>query len=390
MVVWIESAMEGGGDDQSLLSFLMECAPLMATYAQAQQTIATRHHTPHPSANEVCPLDVQHALRACHNVHLEFLQKFVVGHPKTPHSIVSSSSSQPPAPGSCSECQTLSSIVEVEDDATWVCTTCGAVQSYGSFARNGGFGIDESNRRQRGSSKPYRYDPNAYFRRSLNEVQGIHTCVLPAALLAKCRADIRKRYIDVSHVGPNTTRAILKRVKESRYYRCRWALAKKLNPTYEPIRLSSSTMDRMMALFRGMTIRFPHLIKKLNLNRKILPNYPTFTRRALLFLGFPKEAAIFKPLKSHKRKRLQFMLLDLIFMDLVKSTSVRRPPILLQTKQTTHSMGKPRASLQQRKRKRSQLLDQQRCGISSQKPVSYKFSKREKRVLSALRRKNLN
>lgn len=387
-VSYFESGMDGGSDD-TLVQFLLECAPMLARYAQAKEQIhGGRDDIPHPHHERVTPNPkVTQALQTCHQIHQEFIMRYVRSTP--------TSCTAPPItiPTTCEGCLTTSTMVDDMDGATYTCTTCGQQKSYG-IAADGGYAFDD----QKKGSVPYMYDPNVYFGKCLDEAQSVHKGILPWTLLRDLRDDFQKRNIQYHAVKPDVVRAALKRLGKPRYYHCRWAITKQINPTYVPLELSGHIVQKLKALFRGMLVRFPRIVAMLGMRRKNLPSYPFFTQQGLLFLKCPVEARAFRALKSHKRHQLQSMLLQMIFLDFDHKIMAipLSSPIRIRVRHTTHSMGparprfgtsKPPSNRHHHSRQKQKQKQAQRRKTAIQKIQDYPFSAQEKRVLRFWKRR---
>lgn len=303
-VSWIESEMETSGPRQdNTIEFLLTVQPLLHRYSTAALFIARNQFIAHP-IGKITP-QIQQALDVCEQVHQEFLQRFspsdALRTPIETYPIV------------CDSCGALSSFVDVHKDATLVCVECGmSIRYYIAHGRNALSHMDQLIR----APASYTYQPIKYFRKILEETQGIHHGRLPPKLISDLQHDLKIHSIKIHEIRPELIYASLKRLRQPQYYPCRWALTKRLNPYYTPIRMPDDLIDQLFALFQGMITRFPSVIKKLGLRRKNLPSIPYFAKDSLLYLGYPHFAKEFSALKSLKRHRIQTLILKIVFISL--------------------------------------------------------------------------
>lgn len=309
----IESEMESdtpAHTQTATVDFLLKVAPMLLHYEEAKRKIATYQLIAHPQSTDC--LEINEALTTCFEIHQDFLRQFS---PKdavrTHHGF----------PTHCKECGSFNSFVDDRATATYPCTVCGLVIRYDiAMGKNCMSHADQLIR----APCSYMYDPNKYFRKCLEESQGIHRGSFPAELLTSLRTDFRIRGIPSYAIVPSLVRESLKRLRRPIFYPCRWALAKRLNKSYAPMRLPYELIERLAALFRGMTCQFPNVIKKLRLRRKNLPSIPTFAQAALLHWGYPQFATEFTALKSEPRQKLQSLILKMIFVALSVPTTPRQ------------------------------------------------------------------
>lgn len=313
LVDWIESEMDSDAtpnQQHATMAFLLKTGPLLKRYEDAKRKISTYDTLiAHPCAPNTMMVghgnhEIDEALTECYNIHQEFLQYCSPGDVVQHHDEF---------PIYCEECGSDNSFVDDRENAINVCTVCGIEQRYDIAPGKAGLSHADQLRR---APVSYVYDPIKYFRKCLDEVQGVHRGTFPPWLLDTLRNDFRIRGINSDDVNPTEVRASLKRLRCRTFYPNRWILAKRLNPRYMPIQMPHELVERLVAFFQGMTTRFRHVIKTLHLQRRNLPSIPTFTRTTLLQWGYPRFAEEFPPLKSISRQKLQALILKLIFVAL--------------------------------------------------------------------------
>lgn len=321
LVSWIESGMDIVGktpdEEDPSISFLLQVAPLLHRYETAKQKI-NAHHTIAHHQGDTCPpartADIEQALQDCFDIHQEFLQRFCPSQAVVP----------PPTglPVQCPGCHQPSTFVDIRESASYNCTSCGLVEPYSFPAGKESLSYADQHNR---APSPYMYRPDVYFRKILDEAQGLHRGSFPPELLPQLDADLKKRHVCTRDISPTEIRAALKRLRKPEFYPCRWYLAMRLNSSFQPISIPHPVMQQCLALFSGMRKQFPRVIQLLHLHRTNLPSYPFLAQQMLLQLGYPQFAAVFGSLKSEKRHRIQSIILTMIFVALL-------PPPRLGTK----------------------------------------------------------
>lgn len=361
-VSWFESAMEGAqdGGPNEMTTFLLDCAPLLAKYNEAKAKVNPSHMVAHmvgPANDEQLQ-----GLQDCENIFQEFQRLYF--RPKQKAEIQSY----------CQICQGL--LVVMTAEASVVCTVCG-VSMYDGIPRMGGaLPFDDTQKRLAQADKPFYYCPRTYFRKCLQERTGEHKGFIPPELWINLENNMKQHHTNVEQATPEIIRVALHRLKKPRYYFCRWYIARKFNPDLKLIEISHALMEQMLALFGGMTVRFPGIVRMLGLPRKNLPSYPTFAHDAFLFLHKPRLAAAFEKLKSPPRRHVQSLILKLVFCDLGRN---------LQKDEKLNSPHAPpkyyrrRAPLQSRRRKR-------KSPPKDEKP--FKPNYQENRMLKRLKIRN--
>ncbi len=307
LIDWLEEEMESlDGTEPSnthTTNYLIKVGPLLARYEIAKRKICAHQIViAHPYTSTNTSLEIDNALTECYNIHQEFFRLF------SPKDVVLETKTFPIY---CEECHANNSFVDDRENASHVCTTCGIVQRYA--VAHGKHALSHADQLIRAPAS-YTYDPIKYYRKCLNEVQGIHRGVFSRSLLTRLANDCQIRGITRSNIYPRDTFDSLKRLRLPMFYPCRWALAKRLNKTYFPVQLPHNLIERLVALFQGMITRFQHVVKKLGLQRRNLPSIPTFTHEALLHWNYRKLAMEFAPLKSHPRMLVQKLILKIIFI----------------------------------------------------------------------------
>lgn len=277
-----------------LIDFQLQCQAWLSQYEEARQHLDGDH-----IAFWLGPCTAQQldALRTCHRIHQEFLMRFVPQARRTPVA----PSIELPCP-----CADTSYWINHTETARWVCTECGRVRGYDYVLESC---LDYEDRVTRARTRIHKYRPDQYLQRLLNEIQGIHGTPVPPALLAAVSNNLYAHGIGPADITPAHVRVALKRLRLSSYYPYRWSIAAKLNPLLELPTLSHDTLTKIHAIFQSMRVRFSHTTHALGLSRKSLPNYPSFLRFVLHYLGLHEEANILPPLRSSQKRLDQDTLL---------------------------------------------------------------------------------
>ena len=143
----------------------------------------------------------------------------------------------------------------------------------------------------------YRYQPMTYLAHHLTRLEGHGHPRFAQDVLTVVRKDLTSHGISLNLAMPNDVYATLKRLKLARLYPHRWALTKRVNPTYQPLCLSHGLRERLNHVFRRCYVRYASQRSKTGRKRKFLP-YPLFIFHALQYLGVDDVQAHFKPLKN--------------------------------------------------------------------------------------------
>lgn len=369
-------------DGSSMMSFLIECAPVLAAYEKWKSKIDFRHTIAHYIHDTPLPPEVRDALQQCHQIHLYFLQSM---------GECTREEFNSECPSYCPSCLAPSTLVDVTKEAAYVCTKCYISHPY-SIPRFGGGKNYADIRLDRERPGGYIYNPLHYLKiKIIQEAQGIHSVPFPPELLRRLSDDFLIRTIPRSLITPKVMRTALRHIKSPQYYYCRWALTKHFNPAFEPIRIPEDTQQQLHALFLGMTSRFPHIVRSFGLTRKNLPSYPTFVNRALLYLNLPDLARTFAPLKSFAQQQLQNFILDSIFAQVTRKPSLPKemhthPNFLIPLYRRRRNISK-----NDKQRRRLSHIDKHRCDdFLTKKAKVYRFTVKEKRILMQMKANKRN
>ena len=148
------------------------------------------------------------------------------------------------------------------------------------------------------TSRPYVYQPKSFLGKHLIRLQGQGYPRLPPEMLNAIRHDLTARGVSLSTAMPNDVYASLKRLKLGDFYPHRWALTKRVNPTYQPLSLSHELCERLQCMFVTCHARYASQRSKTGRKRKFLP-YQFFILHALQYLGEKENIEVhFKPLKN--------------------------------------------------------------------------------------------
>ena len=145
----------------------------------------------------------------------------------------------------------------------------------------------------------YIYQPKAYLAQHLKRLEGQGYPRFDPNVLPALRAELLARGIALENTLPNDVYAALKHLKLGRLYPHRWALTKRVNPTYRPLCLSHEVFERLEHVFSVCYLRYSGQRKKTGRKRKFL-SYPLFIMHALQHLGIQNVQDHFKPLKNRK------------------------------------------------------------------------------------------
>jgi len=367
-----EGPLRDGTD--AVIAYLLEATPFLVEYQRVQETLPFDTH-PSGVTHHMGPWteNIRNALRKCNKLHQEFQERFMVQLLKTIE-----------IPVTCGECNTPNSIVRVTEIAAYVCSKCGVEIPYYVPENGGGLNIMDSLDRNPGV---YRYNPKSYFRKYLNELQGNHNGHWSRKLLDNLTRDFEQHHIAVDLISPHITLAALKRLRQPRFYACRWALTHHFNSTYTPLKLTDSTVEALLTIFSRLMNKFVEIVNRLNLNRRNLPSYPYFTQQTLRYLGFTEEATRVQTLKSSKRRALQCLLLNEFFKGLGTSFRCTVVPEGTPVHTTNRASRRPisrrrkqRALRTCRKRKMTARMTARKRRSKKRCPA-YRFSIKEKKIL---------
>jgi hypothetical protein len=216
-------------------------------------------------------------------------------------------------PEDCPECKVRNAWVLVEEDASQVCRNCGLLRNNDRLVA-----IPSRKDREAAASVRWRgphgkYNPVAYLRKILNQHQATTVTSLDSRKLSRIRLDLEKRGLSLHHITPYDTHDTLVRLRMPTYYGHRWAITRRLNPAYQPLSISHELEEEIVAVFRGMWMRFPRVLSLLHTRRRHFLCYPLFVHAALRFLGHQKYAREFEPLKSSDRNLMQWHWLQSMF-----------------------------------------------------------------------------
>ncbi len=304
VLTWYENGVTTVGTLESpMTEFLLESAPFLHRYHQANQII--QNFSGFLDHNIPTPAHVAMALQDAHDAHRGFLRKFEGSKQQPPVDLANIMSH-------CRHCSSENSRVDVQEEAAFVCTSCGIVSRY-SIPTNGGLDYED---RIRLNPSTYAYSPTVYFLKILYERQGLHTGTrAPLSVLKDLAIYFVKRHVPSLDITPERTRAALRSLKKQNFYPIRWTLTRRLNPEYPLLFVSHNLTEQLLAIFQTMARNFPTIIKQLNLLRNNLPSYPFFTKTVLLHLGYPDKARAFSELKSPRRHDEQVQIMQVVLQN---------------------------------------------------------------------------
>ena len=142
------------------------------------------------------------------------------------------------------------------------------------------------------------YQPKAYFTQHLQRLQGQGSPRFDPTLLTSIRHNLTSRGIVLDNVTPHDMYTALQQLKAQRLYPHRWALTKRINPTFELLRVDDELEERLQCVFISCFTRYASQRAKTGRKRKFL-SYPLFIFHALQYLGYHRDVEIhFKPLKN--------------------------------------------------------------------------------------------
>ena len=141
------------------------------------------------------------------------------------------------------------------------------------------------------------YQPKACFTQHLQRLQGQGHPRFDPVLLTAVRRDLTVRGIALENVTPHDMYTTLKQLKAGRLYPHRWALTKRVNPSFQLLRLDYELEERLQCVFVACFRRYASQRAKTGRKRKFL-SYPLFIFHALQYLGLHDVDVHFKPLKN--------------------------------------------------------------------------------------------
>lgn len=346
--------------EHAMIEFHLTNASFMARHERARQSLPDISLSSNciPYARAPMSASTIRALQECYNAHQAFLRY----HNHSSDNVLPQDESVV-----CTVCGGI--LVRVEDSAINVCTACGFQVRY-HFASDGGLTYEA---RQAVAPTAYKYDPRAYFRKCLDEVQGLHRGAFPRWLIRELTADFSYRRMMTSHITPDDVLDALRRIRAPRYYPCRWALTKKLNPSFILPEFSYSFLAHLEQIFQDILTHYSGIVHELQLNRKNLPSYPYLIHEILIHLHHSHDAVFFKPLKCPLRQKYQHRLIHCILHHIL-------PDLPSRTTTTTTPSPPPLRPIDPVSTPPRRTLPP-----SPTSPV-FAFTRRDRRILDALKR----
>lgn len=250
----------------------------------------------------------------------------------------------------CQLCRRKNCMVRNPEEGTVCCEECGFSERDKSdvkFEQAIPY-EDQAIRRRR---KPYKYNPAAYLKKCLNQVQGIPSGIFSLEFKRRFRQESIRFQVPPDQLTPDLVREILKRLDYSKYYGNRWALLKAVHPKYELVSISHELMERLLCLFSGASKRYARHKSRLGHNRKNFLSYRIFARQALHRLGYHATAEEFSPLKTNYRDRLHQDLIETVLDEFVP----QKPSAALSLPNTDQEFAVTERVSGTRKRKRKEM-----------------------------------
>lgn len=213
----------------------------------------------------------------------------------------------------CKYCKTKYSMVDDTKAASFVCVSCGVVDTYGIPDGPDGLTFDE---KMNMPSPPYTYKPIQHFTDLLNAVQGKTRKVVPPEVLMQLRLECLKRKFDMDTVHPEMVRQLLRMINRMDLYDEKYAIANALNPKYKLVSISDEDQGLLKSMFREVYRRFPDAKNKVNPERKNFMSYNHLARVLCDFMGLTKYSHEFTWLKNRDKRKKHDEMLRYIFEEL--------------------------------------------------------------------------
>lgn len=250
-------------------------------------------------------------------IHKEFLDKFgrelqpkaPQRNPRKRYKKTSLPTSDIP-PDSCEYCEQLDCMIDSRKEATYVCTLCGSVKSYGVAHGIEGMTFAETKNIQ---SAPYTYKPISHLEDLLMQVQGKSGREIPPALLGRLRNEFRKTRVPTHEITPQRVRGMLRKIRFSNFYDEIHNIAHKLNPAYKPIIIREEHYKHLCMMFNEVYDQFPLVVSEVSPERKNFLSYHGFAKAMCDFLGYRDYLPAFTALKSSAKRQAQGKILGKIF-----------------------------------------------------------------------------
>jgi hypothetical protein len=169
----------------------------------------------------------------------------------------------------CSECG--GEVTEAEN-CTRACSTCGLVVSTGlsdDQRRN----LNWSDLRDT-PSRQNTYKRLNHFREYLRQIQGRCRSGVSRKIMEAVSGDLAKHRIPVKSIDSMRVRRALKRLRMSKHYDHCHAIAGRLNPTYQPMRLDPMHEEHLCLMFTQLEGPFEEVRQQVRGNRKNFLSYP--------------------------------------------------------------------------------------------------------------------
>lgn len=216
-------------------------------------------------------------------------------------------------PTKCPECGASRSFVDCAQEATYVCTSCGFVSSYGIAPGVNGLTHQE---RILLPSPPYTYKPLQHFIDLLNQVEARASRCIPGAIITALEQRVCQLRVDRDRITPHHVRAMLRDINQCKHYEDVHQITKRLNRTYQLITIPEQRKQILKNMFREVYPRFHRNARKVNHKRKNFLSYPYVAYKFCELCDWTEYLHVFPLLKSRDKLRVQDAILKLIFQEL--------------------------------------------------------------------------
>jgi len=185
-----------------------------------------------------------------------------------------------------------------QDDCSVVCSKCGLVVMSSTTIDMANPSRCLSYNRNVSAASSFSYKRVNHLRELLRQFQGRTTTTVPQEVIDKIHVELAKITIQRNKITSFTIRKILKKLRCHRYYDSVVSLTIRINPSFEPIRLTPVYEEKLIFQFVQMEKPFDEIRKKFAKKRNNFLSYPYLFYRLNELNGRPELNRDVRLLKS--------------------------------------------------------------------------------------------